>query len=61
MTYVYIGIVSILIVLSLMTKFQQRDEILKTSEKDNYQAVMDAFRQKGKLAPPLIRLNFFQL
>ena len=53
MTSSNILIVSILFVVLLVTMFHKRDDILsrmKTSEKDNYQAVMDTFRQKGKFA-----------
>ena len=51
MTPLNIGIISILFTLLLLTMFHQRDQILsrlKTSERDNHQAVMDTFRQKGK-------------
>ena len=53
MTSSHILIASILFLVLLVKLFHQRDEILTglmTSEKDNYQAAMNTFRQKGKFA-----------
>ena len=58
MTSLNIGIISIIFALLLLTMFHQRDQILsrlKTSERDNHQAVMDTFRQKGKICS--LKLN----
>jgi hypothetical protein len=51
MTSLNIGIISILFILLLLALFHQRDQILSrlNNERGNHQAVMETFRQKGKL------------